>query len=176
MPATSTTNDLSPLRREPKAEEGEQTIEHEQFVAERVAEEVTAEAVEGIAQKGGDDADVGHQTVGGTTTGEESEGKESEQGAVGVADKDVDGIDEGGGVGVTEEQDEEDEEEAHEEVSPFAKSFITGPTADVDTVAGGERGEGGVGTGEGGGKNAKDEEVGKEWRGVGIGSALYESG
>ena len=162
-----------------KSEEGDKAVEHEELVAEVVVEPGGAGRLYGVAKNGRGNADVGRPTVGcrgarcevrGTrcevrgarvvrgTRNEEGVGKEAEQGAVSVTDEGVDGIDETLGTGCTAQEDEHDEDSTHRQMSALAQPFILGPFHDVDAENGGQRGQGGVGTGEGGGDDAEDEE------------------
>lgn len=94
----------------------------------------------------------------GTRSNEEGVGEETEQGTVGIADEGVDGVDEALGAGSAEQQDEAYEDGTHGQMGTLAQALIVGALQDVDAEDGGERGQGGVGAGEGSGDDAEDEE------------------
>ena len=77
-----------------QAQKGEETVEHQQFLAEVVVPKMLGSSVKSIAEQGRGDADIRHQTVFGLSVCKESEGKQSEQWAIGIAGEDIDGIDE----------------------------------------------------------------------------------
>ena len=145
-----------------KPQEGEQAVEHQELIAEAIAPKVLGNRVKTIADHRRDDADIWHQTVVGLLLSEESEGEESQQRPVGVACQRVDGVDQRGGVKLSEQQDEEHEEEAHGDVRLLSKHLIIRFPEDVDAEAGGQRGQGGVGTRERGRHDADDKEVKRE--------------
>ena len=63
---------------QPKAKECQQTIEHQEFVAEVVMPEVLGEDIQPIAKQGRDDADIRHQAVFRLLMGKESEDEEAQ--------------------------------------------------------------------------------------------------
>ena len=100
----------------------------------------------------------------GTRSNEEGVGEETEEGTVGVTDEGVDGVDETLGASDTEQEDKHDEDGTHRQMGTLTQPFVVGALHDVDTEYRGERGQGGVGAGEGSGDDAEDEEDFYQWK------------
>lgn len=113
--------------------------------------------IEQGAGDGGKEADDGGMAVCHTAPCEEAEGEEAEQRAVGVARHGVDDIDGAATAQQTEREDGDDERHDDGHVDPSAQADVRGAAEDVDAERGGQRGDGGVGTGKGGGHDAEDE-------------------
>ena len=119
-----------------------------------VAPKVLGDGVEGIADKGRGDADLGHQTIVGLLLGEESKDEKAQQGTIGITGQRIDGIDKRGGVECPEQEDKHHEDQAHHHMHLFSQRLIVWLTTDVHAEAGGERSQGRVGTRESGCHNA----------------------
>lgn len=126
----------------PQAEESEDTVEHEEFVAEAVGKEGLGKGVDEETKQGRGDGDIRHKAVVDLPTGEKSEGKEAEQRSVGVGTENVYGIDDAGGVDDLEGEDEECKDEGYADMGTLAQPLVVGALANVNTIAGGERSEG----------------------------------
>ena len=113
---------------------------------------------DGIAEQGRGYGDVGYEAVVDRALGQQSVGKKAEQGTVGVAANDVDGINQTGGIDGLEQQDEQHKDAAHGNMCAFAEAFVVLAFHDIDAVDGGQRGQRGVGTGERCRDDAEDEE------------------
>ena len=103
---------------------------------------------DGIAEQGRGYGDVGYEAVVDGAFGQQSVGKKAEQGTVGVAANDVDGINQTGGIDSLEQQDEQHEDGTDGNMRALAETFVVLPFHDIDAVDGGQRGQRGVGTGE----------------------------
>ena len=127
-----------------------------------VIPEILGGSVKGIAEQGGGYTDIWHETVIGLTVCEETEDEESQQWTVGITGYGIDGVDERCGVDGSEQEDKKNEEDADSHMHTFSQQLIVWLTTDIHAVAGGERRQGGVSTGERGCHNANDKEVSGE--------------
>lgn len=101
-----------------------------------IVEEVNRHTVECVAEQGRDDTDIWHQMVFGLLRCEEPEHKQPEQGTIGVACQDIDGVNQRGGVELSEQKDEENEEQTHDDVRSFPEFLITRFSSYIYTIAG----------------------------------------
>ena len=92
--------------------------------------------VKGIAEQGRGDADVGHQTVVGLSLREESEGKQSQQRTIGGTGQYIDGVNQLGGVQLSEQQDKQHEEATHDDMHLLPKCLIIRLPTDIHTETG----------------------------------------
>ena len=93
---------------------------------------------DGIAEQGRGYGDVGYEAVVDGAFGQQSVGKKAEQGTVGVAANDVDGINQAGGIDGLEEQDEHHEEGTDGNMRALAEAFVVLAFHDIDAVDGGQ--------------------------------------
>ena len=99
-----------------------------------------------------------HEAVVDLTVREQAEGEKTKQGAIGVGDDGVDGIDERRGVDGMDKKDGSCQQHAHGQMGPTAQPLVVRTVTQVVAVAGGKGGEGRIGTGERGRHNAEGEE------------------
>ena len=108
---------------------GQQTVEHQQLVAH---------AVGSVSADSGADDETKYRgcyayngCIAALPVVKQCKRKESQQRTVGVADKDVDDVDEGTGVAEAEAEDTQRQEQRHNEVRRLAQTLVVGPLADV---------------------------------------------
>ena len=85
-----------------------------------------SDAIDGVADDGGEDGDERNPFVARLEVGGHAEGEESEEGTVGVAGNGVDGVDDAGVVQSLETQDEQNENDHHAHMHPLASTLRIG--------------------------------------------------
>ena len=103
-----------------EADERDEAVEHEQFVAESVLPPTWRPPVEQSTEQRGSDADVRYAAIGNPLSCEEAEGIKPEQRSVGVGCHDVDGVDDTCVVERPKNDDAEQEGQAHDQVDAVA--------------------------------------------------------
>ena len=143
--------------------EGEQSVQHQHFVAEAVACGQEDGPVCQVADHRRGEGDVRYAFVAGAHPGEQTETEKSQQRPVGIRGQCIDGVYHAGASDGLEGQNAEDKDRCDEQVRALSYALcplfrVAFDVQDVDAEAGGQGSQGRVGTGEGGSDDTDGEE------------------